>query len=135
MHRQLFNQAKGFQSSLPEFEFDMNPVDPKSGEHLNKMRDTKLTENYRISIADKFVSPFYPDSEFVFTRSFQTKSRVGSHVRGIAINPLNNKNVVVVSKKVIDFNITQEDLNSNFEESTNIENEDEWAVVGFKTEE
>ena len=65
MHRQLFNQANGFQSSLSEFEFDMNPVDPKSGEHLNKMRDTKLTENYRISIADKFVSPFYPDNEFV----------------------------------------------------------------------
>ena len=73
-------------------------------------------------------------SSFSLVRSKQRAELVHT-VRGIAINPLNNKNVVVVSKKVIDFHITQEDLNSNFEESTNIENKDEWAVVGFKTEE
>ena len=44
MHRQLFNQAKSFQYTLPEFGFDLNSVDPKNGEHLNKMRDIKLTE-------------------------------------------------------------------------------------------
>ncbi|KAI5502996.1 U4/U6 small nuclear ribonucleoprotein PRP4 family [Trichomonas vaginalis G3] len=133
-YRRYFSLVKNFTLSRPNFCVGLDPIDNKAEEHIKSMNATKMAHNYRISISDDFMSPFYSDGEFECTRSFLTNSRVGNHhVRDIVINPCNNKNVVLVAKTVCEVMITQEDLDMSLNGNKPVmKAEEDWLVVDLQ---
>lgn len=48
------------------------------------------------------------------------------------MNPVNNKNIAIAAKAVLDFHVTQEDLSGTFDDTADIENDGDWAMVTIR---
>ena len=109
-HRLMYRKIKQFRFSQQEIIRDLDAAGLKC-QVIDRMRHTRESREWAISLTDKFTSPFFtttknnnmnnaPNYSFQYTSSYNIKTP-SSRVYEVCINPFNNQQIAIASKQVL----------------------------------
>lgn len=129
-HRIMFDNLPSCRFSSPSMASDLSSsgIGRNCEETIHMMEEAKQDEMWVLAVHDPFISPFFIDTGFVssFSYDFQFPA---THATGICINSNNNQNIAIAGNRVIKTMISQDQLDGTCVNEANVKMLDEWDVV------